>query len=87
MFEAVLALIKAIPVFQQWVERFMAWYIERQIAGMRQENRDAIRKAFEQHDTRDLEKAIGNPHAGEPSELPGTVVRDTLPGVHNPSGD
>jgi hypothetical protein len=90
IFSAVLAGLKALPgavtlanKLTEAVESFIVWYVNNRRDAMKAEHRAAIKKAFEQHDQRDLEKAIGNPNAGEPSNLPGTVIRDSLPGVHH----
>ena len=79
--QAVLAILKAIPILDSWFERLAAAYVASRIQTMRAENRDAIKKAVEAHDTIDLEKAVGNPEPGAPSGIPGTVVRDKLPGA------
>jgi hypothetical protein len=84
IFSALLAVIQLIPTVEGWVQSFIAFYVVQQINSMKAENRDAIKKAFDEKDQRDLEKAIGNPAAGEPSGIPGTEHRDTLPGVPNP---
>lgn len=76
-----LAVFKAIPILQGWFESLVAGYIATQIAQMKDENRAAIKKAIETQDQRDLEAALGNPHPGEASGIPGTQIRDTLPGV------
>lgn len=73
------AFLVAIPILKDFVERFITFYVAQQIAHMKQENRDGIRKAVFNHDQRDLEKAVGNPNAGEPTNLPGIELRDSLP--------
>ena len=80
-FGAILAIIKAIPIIDSWVQKFVGFYVERQIAALKVEIRNAIKKAVEVQDQRDLEKAVGNANAGEPSGLDGVVTRDDLPGV------
>lgn len=80
-FSALIGLIKAIPIINGWVQGFITLYVNSAIDRMSAENIAAIKKAIEQHNQIDLEKAVGNPHAGEPSDLPGTVIRDKLPGV------
>ena len=80
-FSAILAILNLVPQLAKWFEGFVSWYVDRQINSMDQENRDAIRKAVFEHDQRDLESATGSQHPGEPSGIPGTVLRDTLPGV------
>jgi hypothetical protein len=88
IFSAVLAVLRSAPAlaglalkFISAVENFVTWFINNRIDQMAKENRDAIKKAVVDQDQRDLEKAIGSPTAGEPSGIPGTVIRDALPGV------
>ncbi len=78
---AIISLIKAIPILDKWAQAFITFYVNSQIDGMARENIEALRKAIDDQDQRDLEKAIGNPDDGEPSHLPGTEIRHTLPGV------
>ncbi len=82
VFSAILAVIQAIPAVRDLFERFVSFYVERRIASMKQENRDAIRRAFTEHDQRPLEEALGNPNPGGHSGVPGTQVVDRLPGVN-----
>jgi len=83
MFSAILAIIKAIPSIKSLVDSFVSYYVGQQIAAMKKENKDAIRKALNEHDQIDLEKALGNPSAGEVSNNPGTSIIDAPPiGVH-----
>lgn len=84
MLETVVAFIKAVPVIKKWVEQLIALYVAQQIKAMREADREAIRKAVYDFDQRDLEKQIGSTKPGEPSGLPGTHIRDSLPNV--PSG-
>ncbi len=84
----ILALLQAVPSLKSVWDELVAAYIERQIATMKQQNRDAIRKAINEQDQRPIERAIGSPHAGEPSRIPGVVIVDDLPnvgGVQNPT--
>lgn len=53
----------------------VAFYLSSEIKSMRAGNRAAIRKALETHDQRDVETAIGNPHAGEVSNAQGSEIR------------
>ena len=78
---SVIAVIKAIPVVKEWFDSLLAMYVRSEIASMKKENREALRKAIDEQDQRDLEKAIGNPNPGEHSGIPGTEIRDKLPGV------
>ena len=81
VFSIIIAVIKAIPIIKEWFDQLAAYYVEREIANMKTANRESIAKAIKEHDQRDLEKAIGNPNAGEKSNLGGTEIRDSLPGV------
>lgn len=81
VFSLLLAVFKAIPIFEKWFEQLSALYVASRIESMKQENREVIKKAIELQDQRELERAIGSPKAGERSGVPGTEVRDTLPGV------
>ncbi len=80
-FAAIFAIIKAIPQLMSWVEQFMVWYMEREYANMKQENRDAISKAMSQNDQRPIEQLINPDGAGVASGHAGTVIKKSLPGV------
>jgi hypothetical protein len=86
IFSAIVGIINLIPVVKGWIDSFIAYYVGKQIESMKAENMAAIRKAVHEQDQRDAERALGNPQAGEPSDIPGTVIRDSLPGVSNPKG-
>jgi len=80
---AILALAKAIPIINQWIEELTTAYAVSKMAALKKENLDAIRKAINERDQRDLEKAVGNHHPGEPSGDAGSVIIDEPPpGVH-----
>jgi len=86
----ILAVFKSIPVLKEWFDKLVVLYVNYQIDNMKEDDRKAIRKAIDEQDQRDLETQIGNPNAGERSNLPGTELRDSLPGVlqsTKPSGD
>lgn len=70
--------IEAVPAIKDWVEKLIALYVATRIASMKQENREAIKKALIEHNQIPLEQAIGNPHAGEPSGVPGSVIVDSI---------
>lgn len=80
----IVGLIKAIPVFDSWFQQLAALYVQSAIHSMQKENVDALRKAINEKDQRDLEKAIGNPNHGAPSGY-GTI-RDSIPGVPKSPG-
>lgn len=82
-FSGVVAVAKAIPTLDGWLQRFIAWYVDSQIEKMKKENIAAIKRAIAQQDQRDLERALGNQNAGEVSGIPDTAIVDSLPGVHN----
>ena len=84
VFKILLGILDAIPTVRMFYEAFAAYYIRTKITAMQKENRDAIRKAVLEQDQIDLEKALGNPNAGEPSGIDGVIVRPDAPwGVHN----
>lgn len=72
--QIILAIFKIYPKVE--TEIFNA-----RIREMKKENRDALKKAIDEQDQRDLEIAIGSTNAGEVSNTPGSVVVDDLPGV------
>lgn len=76
MIEAILAILKALPILDAWFQKLSAAYVQSQIASMEKENVDAIRTAIEKHDQRPLEKAIDSPTAGQVSGDAGAVVVD-----------
>lgn len=76
-----LAIAKAVPVVDKWLSVLVAAYTTARIEAMAKEDREAIRKAFAEHDQRALEKSIGHPDPGAPSGVPGSVIRDRRPGV------
>jgi hypothetical protein len=73
--------IKAIPILDKWADLFTNYYVMKAIENLKEEDWAAIRKAIDEQDQRNLEKQIGNKKPGEPSNLPGVDLRDTLPGV------
>lgn len=77
----VLAILRAIPTLKAWFDWFVAEYTRREIAAMKVEIRAAIRKAIDEQDQRDLERAMGSTKPGKPSDLPGVELVDDLPGV------
>jgi hypothetical protein len=80
-FSAILGFFNAIPIFANILEMFVKWYVEKQYADMRQENRDAIKRAINEHDQRDAEKMLGNPNVGVPTGI--GVIRDGPPRVRD----
>lgn len=76
---AILAIFKAIPVLDSWFQQMVAAYVTARIASMKAENRDAIKKAVQEQDTRDLDKAVGAPDVGEIINAPGSTVQSGPP--------
>lgn len=72
--QLIIAILKAFPVVRDAV-------FNEQIKDMKRENRDALRKAIEQQDQRDLEIAMGSTKPGKPSGIPGTEIVSDLPGL------
>ena len=85
VFSAIVAVIKAIPVLDDWFQRFLVWYAEKQLEHMKSENREAIVRAIKLHDQRPIEDAIGSPISGEFSGI-GTIV-DYIDGVSQHSAE
>lgn len=77
----IISVSKAFSIVNEWIHLFIAEYAKHQISTMKKENRDAIKKAIDEQDQRDLEKAMGSTKVGEVSGIPGTEIIDTLPGV------
>lgn len=86
VFSAIIAVINLIPVVKGLFESFVAYYVAQQIAGMKKENAEAIRKALRDHDQRPIEEMLGNPQAGQPSGIPGVEHRDRIVGVPDQKG-
>ena len=80
MLNALLAIITAIPALQKLFESLMVLFSQKQLESMRVENRDALKKALSLHDQREIEKLVTT-NPGAHSQVPGTEIRDSLPGV------
>ena len=82
VFGTILAVLKAIPVLDSWFQELVALYVQARVASMKAENRDAILKAIQDHDTRPLEGVSGNPHPGDHSgETSSEIISGPPPGV------
>lgn len=73
------SLFKALPVLKEWFEDLVVAYVNHSVDNMKKKNREALEKALNGRDQRDLEKAIGSPTAGKPSGDPGTIISDRPP--------
>ena len=60
------------------LKEFKEWFLDWRA---RRAARAAVDKSTQTGDQRDVEKYIGSTKAGEPSGLPGTSIRDSIPGV------
>jgi hypothetical protein len=78
---AILAIAKAIPIIDSWLQKLVVAYTNSQITSMKQEDIDAIKAAIEKQDQRALESAMGSTKTGEMSDVNGSVLVDKLPGV------
>lgn len=82
MISSVFAVIKAIPILNEWFQKLFAYYMEKEIENMKAEIRDSIKYAIANHDQIKLERSIGSTKAGEHSGINGTERRKNLPGVN-----
>lgn len=78
-FAGLVAFFKAIPALKDIFDKFIAFYIQRELENIKKENSDAIRRAVNEKDQRDIEKMLGSKHEGQPTGL-GEIV-DSLPNV------
>lgn len=79
--EFVISLGKVVPGLISLIDGCVALYMAKRYAEMRQSDRDGVKKAVQEQDQRDLEHSINSPLAGLPSGIPGTEIKDSLPGV------
>lgn len=77
----ILAILKFLPWAKSVIDEIIAGLVAARIAEMKAANRTAIKVLIEKQDQRDAERALGSPRAGEPSGIPGSEIRDRLPGV------
>lgn len=82
MFETIINLISLSATLSKLADRFSVMWTNHRIEQMKLENINAIKDIQNNQDQRLLEKALGNPNAGEISHDPGAVVVDSLPGLH-----
>ena len=76
--QIVLALSKAIPIVNKWLDEIYNARIE----AMKERNDEAIKTGFEQQDQRPIEDAMNSSKTGEISGVPGSEIVDKLPGVN-----
>lgn len=79
---AILAIAKAIPVLDGWLDKLLVEYAKIKKLKILKETQEAVDDAFENQDQRGLES---QQHSGEYSGV-GTI-RDSLPGVRNTPKD
>ncbi len=80
MLETLILILKTIPLLKGWFDDLVAAYIQAEIASIHQENTEAIKKAFDEHDQRHIEELLGS-GAGEHSGLTDSELREELPDV------
>ena len=78
MFSTIIAIIKAIPIIQKWFEELFILYFNMQVDSMRAENVKAIRKAIDEKDQRDIERALQSTLAGKRSHEVDSVLIDDI---------
>lgn len=70
------ALLKAVPIFNKWVQDFFVFYAQKQTEWAYAAISKGVTKAFRDGDQRDLEHAIGSPRADKPSGHDGVEYDD-----------
>jgi hypothetical protein len=75
------AIFKALPALREWWHELIVEYVTVAKNNIKKENKDAIKKALETDDQRPIEEQIGSETAGKPTNIDGTVIVDSLPGV------
>ena len=78
IFARIVSLLKAIPILDEWFQKLMVAYAQHARKTWDKDLLAALAAAVGGNQI-DLEKQIGNPHAGEASGIPGTVIRPGLP--------
>jgi hypothetical protein len=80
-----ISILKAIPIVDKWFQALMVAYSKAMVGRWEKANAEGLRKALNEHDQIDLEKAIGSSTAGLPSGDAGAVIVDAPPpGVPQP---
>jgi hypothetical protein len=79
------AIFKMVPALKDLFDQFIVAYTKHQIETIDAAYLAAIKKAINDKDQRDIEKALGSPRAGEQSGIGGTEIRKDLPGVPAPT--
>lgn len=86
-FAVIYAVLKAIPPLKDLLDRFLRFYHEQEVQRLRDANVEAIHQARDDQDQRGIERALGNPNAGEPVDLAGSVIVSHVTGVFNKKAD
>jgi hypothetical protein len=76
---AILAVAKAIPVVDGWLQQLTATYTQTTFANWKAANQVAVTKAVHDHDQIAIEQALGNPGAGGPSGQAGVTITNSPP--------
>ncbi len=74
MIKGILALLALIPKINELWDKLAAEYIKLRLEKLRDEDREAIRQALDNHDQRKIEWQMGNTKAGDPSFVTGSHV-------------
>jgi hypothetical protein len=67
IFGVITGILKAIPVFQKWVEEFFKFYADQQIKAHNKNFVEALAALIANGNQIPLEEAIGNSNAGSPA--------------------
>lgn len=77
-----IAIASAVPIIDKWLERLILEYLKYKQDRIKQQNKDAVKDAIENHDQRPLES---EQYSGKPSGH-GTVI-DSLPRMRDKKQD
>ena len=70
IFAIINGILKAIPIFDKWVQEFFKWYADVQIKAHNKEFVDAMSALLLNGNQIPLESAIGSDNAGKPARRP-----------------
>lgn len=88
IFSLILGIVKAIPIFQKWLEQFFAFYLDNQIKAHEKEFVEAMAALIREGSQVKLEDAIGSDNAGKPAiRNDGVLERPRNETNNNPTDD
>lgn len=73
----ILAIFKAFPILDKWFEQFK----EAKEIEAKKRNRESVEESAQTGDQRPIEDAMNSSKTGKPSGIPGSEIKDKLPGV------